>query len=293
MMPCGTPISCEPSNDESTSGSTKEPSLVYLRKRATLRKAVGETPPAPSVPGNSVGELRHGRQNFTTSDVLNSLRHNQAEIMKRWERDEDGWRELPARAWPPFQPKPSEMEEIRKDAQERGCDNMKHPDDACKERFFQISTTLVFYNIDALSGFDQFLELAKSGYVDAMVACGVILVEGFGVPPNEKEGIIWLRRAAEKGSSQAHYELASIYYTGITDILEEDEVKAFLFFEKAAKQNHVAAMYMMAECLAEGEGIGKDMARAVPLFYEAAERGHRYARQRIRELLANPDYKKE
>lgn len=45
-------------------------------------------------------------------------------------------------------------------------------------------------------------------------------------------------------------------------------------------------MYMMVDCLVEGEGTAIDVAKAAPLFYLAAERGHRYARQRMRELLA-------
>jgi len=47
---------------------------------------------------------------------------------------------------------------------------------------------------------------------------------------------------------------------------------------------------MLADCLIEGEGTEKDVARAVSLLYRAAERGHRYARQRIRELLAMQEY---
>lgn len=277
-------VYCEPSNQGS--GSTQQQSSHnYIRKRATLEKAAGQSP-------RPAGAEVRWRRRYNTVEVLNNLRSNQVEIMKLWERDEDGWRELPARAWPAVQPKPSEMEEIQKEAQASGCYNTDHPNDECQERFFQIATTLVFYNINARSGLDQFLELAQGGHVDAMVACGVILVEGLGVKPNEQEGIKWLDRAAKLGSNQACYELGTVYYTGITDVVDEDPEKAFGFFERAANENHVAAMYMMADCLAEGEGVAKDVARAVPLFYQAAEQGHRFARQRIRELLANPDYKK-
>ena len=71
---------------------------------------------------------------------------------------------------------------------------------------------------------------------------------------------------------------------------EEDPEKAFALFERAAKLDHTAALYMVADCLVEGEGTERSVAKAVPLFYKAAERGHRYSRQRIRELLARVEY---
>ena len=42
---------------------------------------------------------------------------------------------------------------------------------------------------------------------------------------------------------------------------------------------------MTADCLVEGVGCKVDIERAIPLLYAAAEKGHRFARQRIRELL--------
>jgi len=35
-------------------------------------------------------------------------------------------------------------------------------------------------------------------------------------------------------------------------VVEEDESKAFALYEKAAAQNHIAAMYMVADCLLNG-----------------------------------------
>ena len=68
-------------------------------------------------------------------------------------------------------------------------------------------------------------------------------------------------------------------------VVEEDPEKAFGLFQRAAKSDHTAALYMVADCLVEGEGTERNIHKAVPLFYKAAERGHRYSRQRIRELL--------
>ena len=48
---------------------------------------------------------------------------------------------------------------------------------------------------------------------------------------------------------------------------------------------------MLADCLLDGVGCQVDVSRAVPLLYQAANGGHRYARMRFKKLLdetANP-----
>jgi hypothetical protein len=240
-----------------------------LRKRATLQASL------------------HRKSTMTE---LNVLRKQKTKMLQRWERDEDGWRELPARAWPAYQPDEEAMETIRSKATKIGCfiaDKTLKKNDACTELLFQIATSLVFYNVDPAAGLKQFEELAAAGHVDSMVACGVILVEGMGVPVSENKGIEWLGKAVDLGSGQACYELGTVYYIGIDGVVDEDAAKAFALFERAANDNHTGALYMMADCLVEGEGVAKDVARAVPLFYRAAELGHRFARQRVRELLAS------
>ena len=125
--------------------------------------------------------------------------------------------------------------------------------------------------------------------------CGIVLTEGLGVPSNPMLGIQWLQHAiaAVGGSSQACFELGMIVYTGMDGVVEEDSVHAFELFEQAANDGHVAGMYMMADCLLEGEGTTKDVACAIPLLYRAAEQGHRYARQTIRQLVSQFDQEEE
>jgi TPR repeat protein len=245
-----------------------------LQKQTTLRQAVSEI------------------QRFSTKHELSQLRGPQeAEMLQRWERDEDGWRELPARAWPAYQPNPEQLVGLQAEVTHHKCTSENNKTtDSCKELLFQVATALVFYNLDAEAGVRQYEQLAEDGHVDSMVACGVVLVEGMGVPPQEDKGIEWLKKAVAFDSAQGCYELATVLYTGLEGVVEEDAKAAFELFKKAAKQDHTAALYMMADCLVEGEGTEISVAQAVPLFYRAAERGHRYARQRIRELLAKLEY---
>jgi hypothetical protein len=252
---------------------------IRVRKHTTLRHAV--------VPENI--------QRFNTKQELSQLRPHEKEMLQRWELDEDGWRELPARAWPAYQPAPSELEGLQAEVANHKCDSSnsdgKNTTDLCQKLLFNVATALVFYNLDAEAGLRQYEELAEEGHVDSMVACGVILMDGLGVPPQEEKAIEWLRKAVASNSAQGCYELAVALYTGVEGVLEEDAEAAFELFKKAAEQDHTAACYMMADCLVEGEGTEISVAQAVPLFYRAAERGHRYARQRIRELLAKEEYK--
>lgn len=249
----------------------------FQRKKTTLRQA---------------GTDKIFARRMNTRDELSLIRKGEEEMLRRWERDEDGWRQLPARAWPAFQPNPEQVKKIQSDATKKGCFNGNRNNfDLCSELLFNIATTKVFYNLDPAGGLKQFEDLAKQGHVDSMVACGIILTEGMGVPPDGKRGLEWLQKAVQQNSSQGFYELATVLYTGLDDVVEEDPEGAFELFARAAEQDHTAALFMMADCLVEGEGVEVDVARAVPLFFRAAEKGHRYSRQKIRELLAKQEYK--
>ena len=255
----------------------KQQSFSRLRKHSTLAEAVGE----------GKNQLRR----MTTKTELSKIRAGEKEMLERWEKDEEGWRDLPARAWPAYQPDEDQLKGIQVEVVKNNCaDKSAVPTDLCQELLFNVATALVFYQSDPQTGFQQYEELAKQGHVEAMVACGVVLLEGLGIAPREKEGVEWLRKAVEQGSTQGCYELGIVFYTGIDGIIEEDAESAFQLFEKAAEHGHTAGMYMTADCLIEGEGTAVDMARAIPLLYRSAEKGHRYSRQRVREFLSSEVY---
>lgn len=246
-----------------------------IRKRTTLKKA----------------NTFHSMKRSYTREELSKIRETEDEMLKRWEMDEDGWRELPARAWPEYQPDPEQLKGIQVKVAKEGCTTSSKTD-ICKSLLFNVATGFVFHNVDFTAGFQQYEELAKKGHVDSMVACGVILSEGLGGLQNrEAEGVRWLKRAVALNSIQACYELGTVFYTGIDDLIDDDPEAAYELFEKAAGKGHVGALYMMADCLIEGEGTERNVARAVPLLYQAADLGHRYARQRVRELLKDEAYR--
>eukprot|EP00944_MAST-04C_sp_MAST-4C-sp1_P002211 g2211.t1 len=224
---------------------------------------------------------------------LKPYRKTEQEFRKRWERDEaEGFRKLPARAWPAYQPDPEDIDMLLVKLADSHCmdgkGNVVKPNHSqCKEATFYLATALVFNNLDVSKGLQLFRALADEGdSPDGMCAYAVVHLEGYGVEQNEKLALKYLKLAIEKyNHAQAMYELGSCYYTGLEGVLEENESLAFELFEKAADADHVAAKYMCADMLLEGSGVTVDIARAIPLLYAAAEDGHRFSRQRMRELL--------
>jgi TPR repeat protein len=231
---------------------------------------------------------------------LAKLRPGEAAMREKWEQDEDKWHLLPPRAWPPNYPAAEELDMLREKLVDEGCPPVSDIasgaaplSEACVRRAFDLATCLLFNHIDPQAGVRTYRALAgdgdspgSSGDPESMVAVGVALLEGLGVPRDETDGLRWLRRAAAAGSAQGAYELGVAYYTGLEDAgLACDEEAAFRLFETAACLEHTGALFMLADCLIDGSGCARDPARAVPLLHKAAERGHRLARAYLREWL--------
>mmetsp|Transcript_10286 Transcript_10286/g.13500 ORF Transcript_10286/g.13500 Transcript_10286/m.13500 type:complete len:270 (-) Transcript_10286:128-937(-) len=236
------------------------------------------------------GQEQNGNQRLLfLRESLACYRKDEAAMRARWDRDElENFRKLPARAWPEYQPEVADVPKINSELASNGCTDggeIKVCEKECTEEVFNLATALVFNNMDSQKGLDLFLALARSGHINGMVAAGVVLVEGLGVAPDEKQAITWLEKACSAGSAQGCFELATAFYNGIEGVLEEDERKSFELFEKAANQGHLSGKFMTADCLLEGIGTRINIKHAIPLLAEAAEHGHRYARQRMRELL--------
>jgi hypothetical protein len=241
--------------------------------------------------------------------VLSRLRENAEDFLQRWERDEDGWRKLPPRSWPTKQPDADQIPALERKLVELACPDASGPhtifdpetatplkelkpmSGPCREAAFDLATALVFNNMDCdRKGHNDYRGLADRGDLDGVVATGICLVEGIGVEANERQGLKWLQRAAKAGSSQGYYELGSLHYRGLQDtagrvVVAENDETAFQYYSEGAKQGHRDCMFMRGDCLLEGLGCAKDEVAAVPLLYASAELGHRFARQRIRELL--------
>ena len=225
-------------------------------------------------------------------EALKSIRQEEKKIRKQWEDDEEfGFRKLPARAWPPYQPDPSQLNSLEKAAESKcSSDNSTA---ACHEAVFDLASCLVFNTIDPARGLQYYETQSKEGHGDSAVAAGIMFIEGIGVEISDQKGINFLSKACELGNPQAYYELGTAEYTGVTEGLVvpgkikggSGDSRAFQYFNMAAEKRHVGGMFMAGEMLFEGEGIDKNVKKALPLIFTAAENGHRFARQKIRQLL--------
>ena len=174
------------------------------------------------------------------------------------------------KAWPAYQP-PKEKIPFLEGKLEACPRNPGAPmSQDCVKAHFDYATALVFGLADPPAGLDRYTQLAEAGNVDGMVAVGVTLLEGHGVPKDEEAGIRWLRAASDLDSAQGHYELGTVLYLG--QVVEEDEEAAVALFRRAAAQNHAAGMFMLGDCMLEGDGCAREPGRAVPLLIKRAER---------------------
>ena len=223
--------------------------------------------------------------------AMKQYKSKEQELLAQWEKDEEGYRNLPARAWPAYQPDIEDIPKIQQNLNDLDCPSDVQSSNwnsaKCSKLQFELATAYLYNNHDHSKGLQMYRDLAENAaHPDSMCAMGVVLVEGLGCDASEKEGIEFLTRACvDHSHPQAMYELGSAYYSGVEGHLEESETIAFEYFDRASEAGHFAGMFMVADCLMEGMGSKVDVQRAVPLLFTAAESGHRYARQKMRELF--------
>lgn len=82
------------------------------------------------------------------------------------------------------------------------------------------------------------------------------------------DAVNWYRKAAEMGHAPAQVRLAELL-----DYSEQNEAAAS-WFRQAAEQGEPEGMFGLARMYAAGEGVSKDLARAVELYQQAADNGH-------------------
>jgi hypothetical protein len=98
-----------------------------------------------------------------------------------------------------------------------------------------------------------------------------------------KAADLW-RPLAEKGDPVAQYSLGTLYAEGLG--VEQDDVTAFLWFQRAANQGDAAAQYNVGASYAAGAGIAKSDVDAAKWFRRAADQGMVFAQLNLGLLYA-------
>src|SRR5262245_9064790 len=106
---------------------------------------------------------------------------------------------------------------------------------------------------------------------------------GTEVKKDDKRGVEWFEKAAEKGEARAQFNLGVCYYEGRG--VTRDYAKAVEWYRRASEQGAEKAQRNLGFMLASGKGTGKDLVRSEPRSRKtisAASSGSRRRRKRVR-----------
>jgi uncharacterized protein len=109
---------------------------------------------------------------------------------------------------------------------------------------------------------------ANQGYVPAEYELGRIYLYGRGIPVDYAQALIWERKAAEQGDPRAQRDMAFMYERGFG--VAADGAKAAEWNQKAAAQGNPEAQLHLAKALDEGAGVNKDAEQARQWYAKAA-----------------------
>lgn len=120
-------------------------------------------------------------------------------------------------------------------------------------------------------------EFRKDKSARALYNVGVMYMKGEGVATDPKEGVAWLRKAADRKYADAEFTLGYAYYQGVG--VERDEKESAAWIRKAAEHGSVQAQFNLGIMYTNGEGVSKDHDQAVKWYKKAARGGNANARK--------------
>lgn len=121
------------------------------------------------------------------------------------------------------------------------------------------------------SAVDTLERLWREGFTTAAHQLGKVWRDGLCDPPDEKQAEKWFRLAADAGLNYSQYALGKLLQ-GQKRISE-----AVSWYEKAAAQGHQYAPYRLGKLYLAGDGVPKDMERAIEYLTASAKQGNQYA----------------
>lgn len=135
---------------------------------------------------------------------------------------------------------------------------------------------------------DEIITKANAGDTAAQVQLGTAYKKGgYGLTQNYRLAMKWYVQAAEtkdENNAIAQSNIASLYEHGQGVI--QDMSKALTWYLKAAKQGRVLAQLKAGECTINIDGKA-DYAKALPWFLKAAEQGNSEAQYKVAMLYNN------
>jgi|GEM_PF-5270733 len=119
------------------------------------------------------------------------------------------------------------------------------------------------------------LEKIKFNDIHAQFELGRYYEEGLGVKQCHIKAFKWYEKAAKNGHGDAQHNLAICYHHG--EGIEKDMGKAMYWYTKAANNTHANAsdaQHDLGKCYQNGDGVEKNIEQMVFWFEKAANAGH-------------------
>jgi TPR repeat protein len=107
----------------------------------------------------------------------------------------------------------------------------------------------------------------ESGDVTSMVNLGQMYKHGLGVKRDLKKATQLMRMASESGLAMAQQNLGGLL------AMQAMHVEAVQYFTRAAKQGFLGSFYSLGICHECGEGVPKDIRKALNWYKKAADAG--------------------
>ena len=118
-----------------------------------------------------------------------------------------------------------------------------------------------------------------------------------GYEKNEEEAIRYYKLVAESdGDVDDTYVNVSCYMLGwimAYNEIEEDDVEAASWLEKAAEKGSTSADFILGDMYAKGQGVPQDYDKAIELYKQSADGGDSLSMQRLGEIYENGSYGQE
>lgn len=109
--------------------------------------------------------------------------------------------------------------------------------------------------------FEETMQKAHEGEPWAQFYLGASYCHGIGVKENKREGIKWIKLAAEQGFPEAQTYLGCCCLNG--DGTKKDKHAAIIWFKRAADQVNLGGQYNLAMCYGRGDGVNANFEMAV------------------------------
>lgn len=128
----------------------------------------------------------------------------------------------------------------------------------------------------------QWRAVAEKGDAEGQFQYSELLSGGKGVPGDDFEALVYLRKSASQGYAKAQAALGQRYKSGRG--VEQDIVEGLLWLEKAAEQGELTAQTTVALCYLNGDGTPRNEVNAAKWLQRASKAGSRFAESTLNGL---------